>query len=255
MGVPGESGRRAGHKFCSLGNGFIRYLCTLKNSFRKVNHHLLSGGLNLIMDSAAGQDRFFGLVYNSPQRPQIDAAVEVSVHFEAAVPASRNLTPPLTGMVAVRKSLRSVGRVYTGDLHTGKRPLILDKLPQLAEGPAAQLLSEPFVPLPLRGEADMGQLPGGYPFSLGLGAGDNGLADGVVDDGSSRSFSRKPFQQFPAIPGGGTRSTCLCAFATGHVTHTGEWINKYRAKRAGIRSSVQQDRKQKCNLSAPKKIF
>jgi hypothetical protein len=64
-----------------------------------------------MMDSTAVQDRFSWLVYDSHGRPQMDAAVELSVRFGAAVPASRNLTPPLTGVVAVGTCLRSADAV------------------------------------------------------------------------------------------------------------------------------------------------
>jgi hypothetical protein len=41
--------------------------------------------LNLIMHSTTIQYRFFRLVYDSPQRPQIDAAVKVCIDLEAAI--------------------------------------------------------------------------------------------------------------------------------------------------------------------------
>ena len=181
--------------------------------------------LNLIVHSTAIQYRFFGLVYDSPQRPQIDAAVKVCIDFEAAVPASENLASPLTYVMAVRTGKRTVGRVYNNYLHTRKVGFVLDKPAQLPKGPSAQLPSEAFVPSPLRGGADMGQLFDGDPFSLRFGPCHNRLADGVIDEGSSRSFSaRKPFHQPPAIPSAGTAGTCSCAFALNRTPYSCSFI-------------------------------
>jgi hypothetical protein len=167
------------------------------------------------------QNRFLWLVYDSPQRSQIMGAVNVGIHFESAVPAFENLTSPFTNVMAFRTSLGGVGRVYNNSLNTSACRFVLYKTSQLPKGPTAQLSSEPLVPFPVRGGTDMGQIFNSDSLPLLFGTANNRFADGVVDDGSSRPFSAgKPFQQFSAIPSGGTRATCLRAFALNRTPYS-----------------------------------
>jgi hypothetical protein len=173
------------------------------------------------MYSTTVQNRFLRLVYDSHGRSQIMGAVNVGIHFESAVPAFENLTSPFTNVMAFRTSLGGIGRVYTGSLNTSACRFVRYKTPQLPKGPTAQLFSEPLVPFPVRGGADMGQIFNGDSLPLLFGTANNRFADGVARDGSSRPFfAGKPFWQFSAIPSGGTRAPCLRAFALNRTPYS-----------------------------------
>jgi hypothetical protein len=161
----------------------------------------------------------FGRIYDRPQRSNISAGIDVSVHIVSAVAALKRLSLSVADMMAHRAGSSGVPGFYHHHRNACQLGLVLNVLPKLAKAPFSHPASEGFA-LVMRRRADALQILKSSPFTFLFSNRDNVLGDRVLDEGGRSPFSAaKPFQQF---------TTVSCAFALNRATHLPSFFSVIR---------------------------
>ena len=140
--------------------------------------------------------RFSSVVYDTPQRSNIQRCVDIGIHIVSAVITLKRLVVSVAYVVANRTRLACVCRFNHYQFNTIQSGFVLQKRAELTERPTTKFCSELFVST-FRSKTNVRQIFNSNSFALFFSRLHNVLCDSMVLNSSGSSFfAFKPFQEF-----------------------------------------------------------
>src|SRR5690606_4716328 len=139
--------------------------------------------------------RFSSVVYDTPQRSNIERCVDIGIHIVSAVITLKRLVVSVAYVVANRTRPACVCRFNHYQFNTIQSGFVLQKRAELTERPTTKFCSELFVSA-FRSKTNVRQIFNSNSFALFFSRLHNVLCDSMVLNSSGSSFfAFKPFQE------------------------------------------------------------
>ena len=148
------------------------------------------------MYSTTIQDRFFGLIYRSPKRSNIDRGVMIRIHTVSAVIALKRFAVSIAYVVANAARFGGICRIDRNNRNANTLCPVSNKGTKLLERPLTHSFAKFFTFIG-RPKTYAGQVLEGYAIASDSSNRNDFFCDCVIYNGSRSSFAPgKPFQEF-----------------------------------------------------------